>query len=398
MSETAQPAGPAGSPRERVKSALSHFEPDRLPVDFLATQEVWCMLAEQLKPDPDPVGASDFFDPQWEALLRHFEVDCRLLSYDQFCNPPESILKQGAVVDWWSALSRSTPNRMWRQCTPAGELFDIWGRRIHIVTHATGAYEESAGWPLSAATSVEELKSHPWPDPDWWDFSPLPRVIAQLDRDRQYHLRFRIGSVFESAWQLRGLQEFLMDLALDPSLPLYIMDRLTEIHVENTRRVLELAGDRLDMVYFYDDVATQNSLMISPEMWRDYVRPRHAQLIELAKAFGKPVMYHCDGAIYPLVGDLIDLGIDLLNPIQPDAKGMDPQRMKDEFGDRLSFHGGVDIIKTLPRGTTADVAAEVRERKRVLGKNGGYILASSHHIQSDTPMANVLAMYDLSLR
>jgi uroporphyrinogen decarboxylase len=264
---------------------------------------------------------------------------------------------------------------MWRQQLPDGRLYDIWGRPINIVEHASGAYEEAAGWLFQTATSVEDIKTHLWPEPDWWDFSPLPAVIKQLDDYQEYHIRYRIGSVFESAWQLRGMQEFLMDLALKPEIPAYLMDRLTEIHVENTRRVLELAGDRLDMVYFYDDVATQNSLMISPQMWQKLVRPCHVKLIELAKAYNLPVMYHCDGAIYPLISDLID-----------------------EFGDRLSFHGGIDIIKTLPRGSVDDVTAEVRERVRVIGENGGYILASSHHIQPDTPIENVVAMYDVSQR
>jgi uroporphyrinogen decarboxylase len=386
------------TPRERVKLALSRQEPDRVPVDFLATPEVWRKLVNYIQPDSSEVGESNYFDPAWEALLRRFEVDCRLLSYDQFCNPPASVLYPGAEVVWWDVLMRSTPNRMWRQRLPNGRLYDIWGRPIHIVEHAVGAYEEADGWALQAATSVAELKHHLWPEPDWWDFSPLPEVIARLDPQRQYHLRYRIGSVFESAWQLRGMQEFLMDLIANPAIPIYIMERLTEIHLENTRRVLELVGNRLDMVYFYDDVATQNSLMISPAMWREFVRPHHARLIELVKSYNLPVMYHCDGAIYPLIEELIELGVDLLNPVQPDAKQMEPARLKQEFGERLAFHGGVDIIRTLPQGKPADVAAEVKERVRVLGQNGGYIMASSHHIQPDTPIENVLAMYDVSLR
>jgi uroporphyrinogen decarboxylase len=245
---------------------------------------------------------------------------------------------------------------------------------------------------------VADLKNYAWPEPDWWDFTPMPEVIAQLDEFQEYHLRFRMGSVFETAWQLRGMQELLMDLALNPEIPRYIMERLTDIQLENTRRVLELVGHRLDMLYFYDDVATQNSLMISPSMWRTFVRPCHARLIELAKAYNIPVMYHCDGAIYPLIPELIELGVDLLNPIQTDAKGMAPKRLKEEFGDRLSFHGGIDIIKTLPRGSAEEVRAEVRERIQVLGRNGGYIVASSHHIQADTPLENILAMYELPLR
>lgn len=386
------------SPRERVKTALRHVAPDRVPVDFLAAPEIWKQLVDHLKPDTDAVGPSEYFDPAWEAILRHFEVDCRVISYDQFCTPPESTLHKGARVDWWNALSRSTPNRMWRQITPEGDSYDIWGHHMHVVENPTGAYEELASWPLSRAQTVEDLKTHSWPEPDWWDFSPLPALLEHLERGGQYHIRFRIGSVFEIAWQLRGMQEFLMDLALDPSIPLYIMDRLAHVYTENTRRVLELVGDQLDMIYLYDDVATQKSLVMSQEMWQKYIRPKHAQIIEVAKTCDKPVMYHCDGAIYPLIPELINMGVDVLNPIQADAPGMEPQRLKAEFGDRLSFHGGIDIIKTLPKGTSEDVRAEVRERVRVLGKNGGYILASSHHIQSDTPLENVCAMYDTALR
>ncbi|NOX61672.1 MAG: hypothetical protein GXP42_06970 [Chloroflexi bacterium] len=386
------------TPRQRVLTALEHRLPDRQPVDFLATPEIWRRLQAHIGIDMGQPGDDHLFDPNWEAILQHFEVDCRVISYDQFCKPPDSIIRPGAKIDWWNALSRSTPNRMWRQVLPDGASLDIWGHVIRVVENPTGAYEEFAAWPLAEAESVHDLKRHAWPEPDWWDFSPLPALIEQYDAMGEFHLRFRIGSVFEVAWQLRGMAEFLMDLVRQPEIPLYIMDRLTEVYVENTRRVLDMVGDRLDMVYFYDDVAMQNSLMISKKMWAKFVRPRHARLIEVAKAYGKPVMYHCDGAVYPLIPDLIELGVDVLNPIQPDAKGMDMERLKDEFGHRLSFHGGVDIITTLPRGSVADVQHEVRERIRVLGRDGGYILASSHHIQSDTPLANVFAMYDLALR
>jgi len=287
---------------------------------------------------------------------------------------------------------------MWRQHLPSDDYYDLWGHHIRIAENQTGNYEEFATWPLSSAASINELEQHPWPESDWWDFSPLPGIIQQLDDHEEYHIRFRIGSVFEVAWQLRGMQEFLMDLSLNPEIPLYIMRRLTDISVENTRRVLDLVGDRLDMVYFYDDVATQNSLMISKKMWREFVRPCHARIIDVAKEYGMPVMYHCDGALHPLLPEIVEMGVDLLNPVQADAKGMEPELLKSEFGDRLSFHGGIDIIKTLPYGSVDDVKSEVAERIRVLGKGGGYILASSHHFQSDTPLDNVIAMYDMDNR
>ena len=391
------PAAP--SPRERVLTALAHQQPDRVPVDFLATNEIWDQLIAHFGLDTSAgPGEADFFDPVREAALRKLEVDCRVVSYDMFCAPPSAVMHPGAQVEWWDVYSRSTPCRMWRQRLPNGELYEILGRHMRVVHHASGAYEENASYPLESYDTVEALKSYRWPQPDWFDFSPLPSVIDQINRDQPLHVRFRIGSVFEVAWQLRGMQKFLMEMAVEPDIPRYIMERLTDLYVENTRRVLEIAADKLDMVYFYDDVASQNALLVSKGMWREFIRPCHARIVEAAKAYGIKVMYHSDGALRPLIPELIDLGIDVLNPIQADAKGMEPEGLKADFGDRLCFHGGIDIIRTLPRGTTDDVAHEVRERVRVLGRGGGYILASSHHIQPDTPLQNVLAMYDLSLR
>jgi uroporphyrinogen decarboxylase len=400
MNEFSPNPAPAATltPRQRVSLTLDHHEPDRVPTDFLATPEVWRKLVDHLQLPPAAAEQAEFFEPAKEAVLRHFAIDCRVLSYDMFCRPPESILAPGATVDWWGSLERSTPNRMWRQRLADGTARDIFGKHLQVVHNQFGAYEEFATWPLSQAQGVDDLRAHPWPEPDWWDFTPLPGLLRAFDAYQPLSLRFRIGSVFEIAWQLRGMQEFLIDLAAQPEIPHYILSRLGEIYVENTRRVLDLAGDRLDLVYFYDDVATQNSLMISPQMWREFVRPHHARLVELAHARGVKVMYHCDGAIYPLIPELIDLGIDLLNPIQPDAKNMDGRKLKTEFGHRLAFHGGIDINQTLPRGTPDEVRAEVRDRVQTLGRGGGYILCSSHHIQPDTPVENVLAMYEVDLR
>jgi len=367
-------------------------------VDFLAVPEIWEALIQSDSLIAMDDFQSDFFDPLWEKLLQKFQVDCRVISYDQFCNPPASTLKPNTKIDWYGSLGRSTPNRMWRQITPNGHIYDIFGRHFKVVEHPSGAYEMLASNPLGDAETISDLKTFLWPEPDWWDFSGVPDLLAQLDRHQEYHLRYRIGSVFEVAWQLRAMDTFLMDMAMKSKLPLYIMERLTDLYVEITDRFLSTAGNRIDMVYFYDDVATQNSLMISKKMWEEYIKPYHERIIEVAKKHHKPVMYHCDGAIYPLIPDLIDMGINVLNPIQADAKDMDPVRLKAEFGDRLSFHGGIDIIKTLPFGTTNDVQDEVKTRIQQLGKDGGYVLASSHHIQSDTPLENIKAMYDLLIR
>ena len=389
---------PLISPRDRVNLALDIKLPDRTPVDFLAVPEIWEALLGNQPPEPIDPSSPPFFDPAWEELLQTLEVDCRVISYDQFCHPPDAILDPKAKIDWFSSPSRSTPNRMWRQVTPEKQIFDIWGRQFRLVEHPYGRYEELAVFPLGEVQSRADLKKHPWPEPDWWDFSPVPNLIKQLDEKAEYHLRYRVGSVFEVAWQLMGMERFLLDLAIDPALPNYIMELLTDVYIEKTRRFLTAAGERVDLVYFYDDIATQESLLISKKMWEEYIRPHHARIIEVAKTFNKKVMYHCDGALYPLIPDLLDLGIDVLNPIQSDAKGMDPVRLKEEFGDRLCFHGGIDIIETLPKGSPGDVQREVKTRINELGHNGGYVLASSHHIQAETPLANVRAMYDPSIR
>jgi uroporphyrinogen decarboxylase len=392
------PITPALTPRRRVELSLNHQAPDRIPTDFFATPEVWDNLASAFGIEKTGTDDGNYFEESREKVLRRLAIDCRVISYDMFINPPAAMLTPGAVVDWWGSLNRSTPNRMWRQKLPDDTAKDVWGRCSGPVQNAFGAYEEIIYNPLYNISSLEDLKRFPWPTPDWWDFTGLPGLIEQYDRLDQYHLRFRVGSVFEVAWQLRGMEAFLIDLVTQPQFSEYIMDRLTEVYVANLRSVLELASERIDMIYIYDDVATQNSLLLSKKAWTQSIRPRHAKIFELARQYGKQIMYHCDGAISFLLPELLDMGVTAITPVQVDAKGMQPELLKEKFGNRLSFHGGIDIIGTLRKGKPDEVAAEVQDRVRVLGQGGGYILASSHHIQPDTPVENIHAMYDLNLR
>ncbi len=386
------------TPQERVRAAIRHETPDRTPVDLVATSEVWDILVDHLQPATTGLEDMTWLQPEREAVLRTLEIDCRLFSYDMFCNPPEHIIKPDAKTTWWDTLMRSTPNRMWRQVTPDGALYDIWGVHYQLEQHLYGRYEAHASWVLGEANSVEDLKNHPWPEPGWWDFSELPAMIDRLQQDGPFHVRFRLGSFFEQAWALRGMEKFLMDFVQDPDIPVYIMDRILEVHLENLKTVLELTGNRLDMVYTYDDVATQNSLMISPRHWQKLIKPRHQKILDLVHQYGKTTMYHCDGAIARLIPELIEIGVDVLNPIQAESPGMAPETLKSQYGNQMTFHGGIDIIQTLPRGSTAEVQEEVKARIKVLGKNGGYVMCSSHHIQPDTPLDNVLAMYDPAIR
>ncbi|RMG99368.1 MAG: hypothetical protein D6706_05600, partial [Chloroflexi bacterium] len=201
--------------QERVQAAIRHEITDRVPCDFLATSEVWDKLVQHFQPDTTGLEDMAWLQPEREAILRQLGVDCRLFSYDMFCNPPETVIKPGARIDWWGSLTRSTPNRMWRQITPDGTVYDIWGERRKVETHSFGHYEAHTGWVLGDATSIGDLKNYCWPTPDWWDFSELPAMIDRLQQDGPFHVRFRLGSFFEEAWGLRGLEQFMLDIALE---------------------------------------------------------------------------------------------------------------------------------------------------------------------------------------
>lgn len=396
MSQTPLPL----TPRQRVNTAIAHVQPDRVPVDFLAVPEIWQALSSRMGLDAAPYQAlAPWMEPWREAILAALQVDCRVMSNDMFVRCPEHVLKPGAKVDWWQSPNRSTPNRMWRQVSPDGLVADIWGVQARRSVNQFGAHESYSDFPLASAESVDDLRSFAWPQADWWDFSDVPLLLEAMDSAcGQVHIRYRVGSVFEVAWQLCGMEKFLTDMMVAPEVPAYIMDRLCEVHVENTRRFLRRAAGRVDMIYFYDDVATTQSLLMPPAVWSELVRPRHQRIIDVAREMGVKVMYHCDGAVAPLIPRWVEMGIDVLNPIQTEAAGMDIEMLKMQYGKHLCFHGGLSIIEVLPKGTPRMVREEVKRLVSLLNRDGGYILASSHHIQADTPLENILAMYDLSLR
>ena len=385
--------------RERVNTAVGRHQPDRLPVDFLATTEIWEKLQAHFGIAPSKLDSSLFFDPAWEEILRRLEIDCRVVSYDQFVAPPLDRLPYQGREEWWQVRSRSTPARMWRLRTNDVDAYDIFGRHFRNQKNQTSEYEENVA-VLGEAEDVDDLRKHPWPEPDWWDFSTMKTALSALEQDgTKPHIRYRMGSVFEVAWQLRGMDNFMMDLAAEPEMASYLLGALADILAETSDRALAAAGDAVDMVYFYDDVAANNGLMISEGMWEEFIMPHHKRLCEIAHKHNKKVMYHSDGDLGVIIDRLIDdVGIDVLNPLQPNTVGMEPAKLKREVGDRLSFHGGIDIVGLLPKGTPDQVRQAVRDISAILGKGGGYVMASSHHIQADTPLENVLAMYELGLR
>lgn len=343
---------------ERVDRAIRFERPDRTPRDFAAAPEVWARLA------------GHFGTPDRGEILRRLGVDCRIVSYDSFVDV-----------------------KAFRAAEPDGSKRDIWGAHRRTVTNAFGTLDELVSYPLAAARSLDDLRVYRWPEPDWWDFRGLRAVISGLNETARYSIRYRVGSVFETAWSLYGLERFLLDLASAPEMPAYILRRIAEVHIENLRRVLETAGDLIDIVYFYDDLASQQGLLLSPASYARHIEGFHSGMVECARQFGKPAMLHSCGSVFRLITRFLDMGLAILNPVQPGAKNMAPERLAGEFGGRIVFHGGVDVQHLLPRATPDEVRAEVRRISEILGHNGGYIRAGSHHLQADTPLENVLAMY-----
>lgn len=361
------------TPKERVNAAIRHREPDRVPRDFSAEPAIWSKLLQTLQTNDR------------EAVLRRFEIDCRVMSYDAeiFCRHPND-----------ENFGTHSDTKAWKREIAPDVFVDIWGAKRNRVKNDWGEYEELCEYPLANAQSPDDLQQFHWPSPDWWDFSEVARVADEIGHCGYYHLRYRVGSIFETAWSLRGFDRFLMDLVLNPEIAQYMMERILEVHLENLRQVMSLAGNAIDMVYTYDDVAHQNGLLISPALWRKTIRPFQLRLFEKAKEYGKSIMLHCCGAVRPLLPEWIDMGLDVINPVQPLAVNMNFSELKEEFGNRLSFHGGIDIQELLPKGTPQEVSETVGVTCQILGQQGGYILAPAHHIQADTPLENIFALYD----
>ena len=347
---------------ERVLRAVRHERSDRLPIDFSATPESHANLKKYLAIEDD------------EALLKRLGCDIRLVG-GRFVGPDN--LVGGAGV---TAQGKDFLGIVWK---PVKNEFAI--------------YNEIAFHPLGNVTTVREVEEYSWPSVDWFDYSTLPEDIDRINRDERYCISFFVGGSFETPWYMRGLSRFLMDLVECPDIAEAISARATEFYKQRALRAIEEAKGKIDLVYSGGDIGTQRGMMLAPDLWRKHIKPYSSQLIRTFKDMGLVTMYHSCGSIVPVIEDLIEMGLDILDPIQPRAEGMDPVSLKKRFGDRLVFHGGVDEQQLLPHGTTEDVRAQVARLMAELGGDGAYIVCPAHAIQPDTPPENVMALYDAAL-
>jgi uroporphyrinogen decarboxylase len=344
------------SPRERVRLALRRQATDRIPVGMVC--------AGINAPARRALG-------DWLARERGLTVE-------DYLDPIVDIVE---VVPCYIG-------------PPLPPGTDIWGVVRRAVSYGSGSYDEIARYPLAGDI---HLAAHRWPDPAWFDYDGLPAQVAAARARADSCLMVTNGNIFETSWYMRGFEQVLMDVMTDEDLVHALMGRVTDFYAAFFSRILEAVPGEIDLVFTADDIGDQRGLLMPLDRWERMIEPYHRRLNDAIHQGGAKVIYHTDGSIMDAVGGLADMGIDVLQALQFSADNMDPARLKDGFGDRLCFEGGVSVQTTLPFGTAEDVRREVRERISVLGKGGGYILGPSHWIQAGTPPENIAALFDTAM-
>ena len=371
---------PTGTPnrRDRLAKALNHQEPDRVPIDIGSigggiTDLAYYALKDLLGISGDEgtvVKANMTVEEFDERILKALDVDIRHIGL--------------------GGPSRK-PGRVQR---PDGSSTDEWG----IASRRVGHYNQIVENPLRNA-SVAEIEAYRGPDPsDPGRVKGLKERARRLTEETDFGLSAKSvsGGIFQTCSRLRGMEQFLMDMILNKPAAKALMAKVEQIVLDLEAALLEEIGPYVQMAETQDDLGTQNALMISPAMYREFVQPSHIRLSELIKkktGGAAKVFLHSDGSIFDVLPDVIAAGIEVLNPVQPQAKQMDAVALKEKFGKQLVFHGGLDQQHTIPHGTVADAEGEVKRVLRALAKGGGYIFSPCHNLQPDVPPENILAIY-----
>lgn len=362
--------------KERVLKSVNHEEPDQVPCDYWGT------------PEMDQKLMDHFSVTSLDEVREKLKVD---ISY---------LYASGIIYEEGKGLYGPTP----KYIGPSGPVFedgsfeDLWGVTREFVRVASGnTYREVTKNPLRDLTTLQEIEGYnKWPRAEDFDYSGL-RKECEKRKDRCLILGGMPGcaTIFIQCWYLRGLDQILMDLVLSPGLAHSIIEKITQFQAEYHQRVLDEIGDLVDILMLADDYGTQSGLMMSPTHFREFFKRPTLQLIELGRKHDLKIMLHCDGNVRQLIPEFIDMGIDILNPIQNVGPGMDPIELKREFGKEICFHGGIDTQQVLPYLSPEEIGWEVRKKIETLGKGGGYILSPTHMVQLDVPMENLLKMYQV---
>jgi len=366
------------SHRERVLTTLDLQEPDRVPLDLGGS-------------------ASNMTDPVYLAVKRLLGLKSDIPPYrsGRTCNYYDERVFEALDIDFrWISL-KSLPQAQ-TPLAPDGTYTDEWGVRYRHTEFEVGM----VGHPLTEAT-LPDLESYAWPDPfaAGRDHGLRERVRFLHDRtDYAIAARPTPGfGVFEMCCALRGDAQYLMDLIINKPFALRLAHLVTEVMKGFYEVLLDATAPYLHLVQYSGDYGTQHSTIMAPDTYREMMKPFDQEIISLIKHLAPQakVMQHSCGAILPIIPDLIETGVEVLNPLQPLAADMDLAKIKAEFGDKVCFHGAIDIQQAMP-GSQEDVERGLRASLAALGPGGGYIVAPSNYIQPDVPAANVVHLYHLA--
>jgi uroporphyrinogen decarboxylase len=373
------------TPRERVRTALNHQEPDRVPIALGGSAQ---HLAEQryvilrdhfgVKDIPRRTLVGFYTTPDYNPVLDQLGTDIRYVHI----RPPQKFPVN-------SLLNKDEFT----------EFTDEWG-----LTHrfSTGYYE-LAGMPLYEHFTKDGIESFPWPDPyDPVRVEGVAEETKQLYEETDFALALHrpvYGNLWEMAKLLLGMEKALMATLLEPEMLGRLFWKLAEVQFGFYDVMLEIVGSYIEYVEMAEDLGTNLGPMFSPAFYRDVMKPVHIDFIKQikAKAPGVKVLLHNDGAIREFLPDLIEAGFDILNPIESHLPGMEPAGLKRDFGDALVFQGGVNVKEILPKGTEEEIRTEVRKRIEEMGPGGGYILGPTHNLSNDIPLENILIFFKAGL-
>ena len=351
--------------RERVFKAINHETPDRPPIFATLTPHAARKLSiNQNLPYEEPIDSMLSTRISHMDLLTHLGNDCVGIAGSAPTNFPTIELDDGILLNEWGM-----------------KFID------------QGIYNEFYEYPLAHASSVEDIKNYSFPDPlSEGRFGEAQKTIDKFNKT--HAIVADLETVFfETAWYLVGLEKLLMDMALGEKYVDVLFDKVMEINITVGKRLIQMGAD---ILWAGDDFGSQSNMIISPDMWRHYFKPRIREMFQEFRSVNSDVKiaWHSCGSISQIIPDFIEIGLDILNPIQPLASGMEPQYLKDSFGKELCFFGGIDIQELMPNGTPEQIKAEVERRINILGKDGGYIIAPAHNLQNDTSVENILAFFD----
>ena len=369
--------------RERVTLALSHQDTDKVPADLggLATTIRTVGLYQRLRSHlglPSLNKVRHFLDEHIipdDDLLTALKIDTRYVRTGAARNWRRQKLDQYTILDEWGTTWRKPP---------------------HFI------YASMIDNPIKEPT-INALQRHTFPDPeDPGRYEGLKERTRKLHEETNYAIVADYPSgagIFDQAWRLRGMSELLLDMMVNTEFCYELFEIVGNWYQKVYERYMEEVGPNVHMVMLYEDLAMQEGPLMSLELFRRYVRPQHEKVIKAIRDHTDAlVCLHICGSAYTFIPDFIEMGIDVLNPVQIRAKDMDPEKLKAEFGDRMSFHGGVDAQEILPYGSPEAVGEEVKRLVKILGKNGGFLLAPCHSVQPDVPPENIQALFSAERR